>query len=310
VRRLPVSASVVREFAALACPLSRHSGKVHHHPPPAAVAFGSLGGGEYAIMASTTLDKTSGKPRRKRRWLQFGLGTLLGLLTLVAVVLALVVNAAGRQRRAVALVERMGGQVYYDQAETEVPVWLRDLLGEYYFRSAIDIDLDGTKVSDRDLEHLKGLTALQSLSLYGTPVSDAGLAHLQGLTGLEWLNLGGTRVTDAGLVHIKDLTGLRELYLSDTDVSDAGLAHLKGLAALQWLFMDGTQVSDAGLVHLKGLTRLQRLYLARTKVSDPGLAHLTGLTRLLWVDLPDTQVSNAGIADLRADLPDCQIEGP
>jgi hypothetical protein len=36
-------------------------------------------------MASPTVDKTSGKPRRKRRWLQFGLPTLLGLVTQTAV---------------------------------------------------------------------------------------------------------------------------------------------------------------------------------------------------------------------------------
>jgi hypothetical protein len=50
-------------------------------------------------MASTT-DKTSGKPRRKRRWLQFGLATLLGLVTLMALALGLWVNEAERQRRA------------------------------------------------------------------------------------------------------------------------------------------------------------------------------------------------------------------
>jgi hypothetical protein len=41
-----------------------------------------LAGGEYEVMASPTADKTSGKPRRNRRWLQFCRATLLGLVTL------------------------------------------------------------------------------------------------------------------------------------------------------------------------------------------------------------------------------------
>ena len=66
--------------------------------------------------------------------------------------------------------------------------------------------LDGTQVTDAGLEHLKGLTRLQSLDLSGTQVTDAGLEHLKGLTQLQWLSLEGTQVTDAGLEHLKGLT--------------------------------------------------------------------------------------------------------
>ena len=53
--------------------------------------------------------------------------------------------------------------------------------------------LDDTKVGDAGLEHLKGLTQLQDLSLGGTKVSDAGLEHLKGLTQLQWLDLPAPR---------------------------------------------------------------------------------------------------------------------
>ena len=42
-----------------------------------------------------------------------------------------------------------------------------------------------TQVTDAGLEHLKGLTQLQGLSLSGTQVTDAGLEHLKGLTQLQ-----------------------------------------------------------------------------------------------------------------------------
>jgi len=52
--------------------------------------------------------------------------------------------------------------------------------------------------TDADLEHLKGLTGLQYLSLGGTQVTDGGLEHLSGLTALRWLELSDAQVTDAG----------------------------------------------------------------------------------------------------------------
>jgi len=161
--------------------------------------------------------------------------------------------------------------------------------------------------TDADLEHLKGLTGLQHLSLGGTQVTDAGLEHLKGLTALQELNLAGTHVTDAGLQHLKGLTALQQLYLSYTKVTDAGLEHLKGLTALQALRLSHTQVTDAGLQQLAGLTGLQALGLSCTQVTDAGLVHLKGLTALQWLDLSDTQVTDAGVGQLKNSLPDVEV---
>ena len=200
-------------------------------------------------------------------------------------------------------IEKLGGWVYYDyqldrltipQASRPGHAWLRELLGDDLFVNVTGVDLrqprdqrrragtpqridptpraglDGTKVSDAGLEHLKGLTQLQWLYLDGTKVSDAGLEHLKGLTQLQRLDLDDTKVSDAGLEHLKGLTQLQKLDLNGTKVSDAGLEHLKGLTQLQSLCLDDTKVSDAGLEHLKGLTQLQQLYLAAPRSATPG----------------------------------------
>jgi hypothetical protein len=150
------------------------------------------------------------------------------------------------------------------------------------------------------------------LVLSGTKVTDVGLEHLKGLTQLQSLNLRGTKVTDAGLVHLKGLTQLRELDLARSrtilpDVTDAGLVHLKGLNQLQTLNLWGTKVSDDGLKHLKGLRQLQMLDLSGTKVSDAGLKHLKGMRQLQTLDLSRTKVTNAGIGKLKKALPNCAI---
>ena len=104
--------------------------------------------------------------------------------------------------------------------------------------------------------------------------TDADLEHLKGLTALQWLDLSRTQVTDAGVEQLKGLTALQQLDLSLTQVTDAGVEHLKGLTALQRLYLGGTQVTDAGLVHLKGLTALQVLDLRDTKVTEAGVEQL------------------------------------
>ena len=75
-------------------------------------------------------------------------------------------------------------------------------------------------MTDAGLEHLKGLTKLQSLWLVGTNVT---LEHLDGLTSLQWLDLSLAPVTDAGLENLKGLTNLRLLALGGTKVTGAGV---------------------------------------------------------------------------------------
>ncbi|MED5398748.1 MAG: leucine-rich repeat domain-containing protein, partial [Planctomycetota bacterium] len=85
-------------------------------------------------------------------------------------------------------------------------------------------------ISDIGLEHLKGLTALRTLSLSETPIGDSNLEALSSLKALQQLDLSGTKVSSAGLEHIKTLTALVELKLAQSPVTDSGLAHLKPLS--------------------------------------------------------------------------------
>ena len=201
-------------------------------------------------------------------------------------------TAKESQDAAVAAIRKLGGTVTFDEENPGKPL--------------IGVNLSSTKVTDAGLQHLKGLTKLQSLNLSRNEVSDAGLEHLKGLTSLQMLYLGGTKVTDAGLVHLKGLTSLQTLSLSHTKVTDAGLVHLK---RLKFLGLEGCEgVTDAGLVHLKGLTGLTFLGLLKCKgVTDAGLVNLKGLTKLQTLVLQGTKVTDAGVKDLQAALPKCKI---
>ena len=171
----------------------------------------------------------------KRRWTQFRLRTLYVLVAVAAlpcVWLAWRMEHKRRERAVVAEIKKQGGVVFYDWQTTgnDTPsgaAWLRTLLGDDFFADVTCV-IESSQVTDADLTHLQGLTALQKLHLNGTKVTDEGLSHLEGFRGLQALFLDGTDVTDAGLTQFKKrFTALRYLGLSGTKATDAGVAELQ-----------------------------------------------------------------------------------
>ena len=127
-----------------------------------------------------------------------------------------------------------------------------------------------------------------SFALLGDAVTDADLELLRGLEeSLVWLDLATTGVTDAGL----DLTGqfgqLRRLSLQRTAVTDAVLPKLASLTQLQMLNLHTTGVSDAGIQALRPLIGLKRLFVWQTKVTPTGAANLRAAMPNVDIDLGD-----------------------
>jgi hypothetical protein len=283
-------------------------------------------------------------PKRKRRWFQFSLRTLLIGVTLLAAACSWFggkMERARRQRAAVDCIGKHGGSVVYDYQLDELgnvrsdaappqPSWLRSLSGDDIFTSVVDVTfdqsttdaglphltgfdqllelcLDDANITDAGMENLKALEYLRVLRLCGTKITNAGLESLKGLTQLERLTLSGTKITDSGLKSLSGMQQLHQLELERTLVTDAGLEYLKGLASLQSLDLWDTQVTDAGLMKLSRLTNLQSLYLGGTRVTNIGLEHLMRLKRLQDLDLRGTHVTDEGVAKLQQVLPACTI---
>jgi len=172
----------------------------------------------------TAIDPAPPKP--KLRWYQFSLRTLLIVTLVVAVFFGWV--ASSRLRRAKQNREAMA-EVFKVKAEIEnlggrVVMAFDRAAGVLYIA---EVRIPQGPFGEAELEHLKGLTKIEYLSLSYTQVTDAGLVHLGGLTNLKWLNLSHTQVTDAGLVHLKGLTNLEFLHLSYTQVTDEGVKKLQ-----------------------------------------------------------------------------------
>jgi hypothetical protein len=252
-------------------------------------------------------------PKRKLRWYQFSLQSLLVFVTLFAFAcswFAVKMQQAKRQNEFVEEIRKAGGEVTYDYESNPVgsppqppqPAWLVHLLGDDFFNNIVMIGV----FSDDLMIHLRDLPKLHSL-LAGEKVTDAGLENLKGLSQLKNISLRWAQITDAGLEHVKDLTQLKDLDLTDTQVTDAGLGQLKGLENLEFLGLMGTRVTDEGLKNLKEMEHLKSLNLNGTQVTDVGLEHLKRLNQLQNLWLQGTKITDAGVDKLKQALPNVKI---
>ncbi|HWG47854.1 MAG TPA: protein kinase [Gemmataceae bacterium] len=212
------------------------------------------------------------------------------------------------ETEAIRLIQKLGGRI---------------IRGNPINKSAVTVDLAGTKVTNADLPALTALKALTTLKLDHTGVTDQGLTCLAGLPELTELALTNTKVTDAGMKPLAEAKQLRSLALQHTAVGDAGIKHLAGLSQLHSLLLYGRNVTDAGMADLGRLHGLSLLRLDNTAITDAGLRNLTGLTemrnlglnlsrkvgddgmksvaqfkRLIALDLAGTRVTDRGLQEL------------
>jgi len=266
------------------------------------------------------------------RWarfrLQFGITTLLVIMTLLAVCLGIYASPAKRQGRAVKSLEKLGAEVSYDyQREVDPsdprsshrhsfrvnppgPQWARRILGEEFFQTpdAISFKRNTVALRSEELQPLKNLPGLVSLHLDGCGISDDHLVNVAALRKLDLLSLTNNRITDDGLASLAELNELETLSLSKNQIKGMGLQYLATLPHLRELFLYDNPISDDELVYLAHAESLEMLGLAGTKITDDGLKYLEGLLKLRYVSLTRTQVTREAAARLRQKLPACEVE--
>jgi Leucine-rich repeat (LRR) protein len=180
------------------------------------------------------------------------------------------------------------------------------------------LNLRGTKITDMTLGHLAGMSTLEALDIGFVQFTDSGLENLILLPNLKELSIGGNKLTDAGLRFLRQLPQLTYLDLSGAQRTDSGLwsvsmteigiDSLATLKDLRELRMGGSPVSARWLEKLKGLQKLERLSLQDDRrLGDDAVPVLASFKSLRWLDLSGSGVTSKGVADLRGQLPQCQI---
>lgn len=227
------------------------------------------------------------KQKSKRRWLRFGLRTLL--ITTLCVSLAF--GWLARERRRSNLIKRVvkaGEVVFLPEPTRTLRGWLRPFLGKYVSRDVDAMRLDYAHVTDEDMEVVALFNETRSIDLIDNPVSDAGLRSIAGLRGLKELKIGGQyaeQVTDRGMRSLRNLRSLELLELRQTSIQGSGLGVLKRMPNLKTLSLWKSSVDTSAMEHLKQLTQIEKLVVGRTNLT------------------------HSDIEELRESLPNCLIVG-
>jgi len=193
------------------------------------------------------------------------------------------------------------------------------------------LNLRGTKAGDTALDHISGITTLESVNVGSTLMTDVGLERLTTLPKVKELTMGGNELGDAGLQALRQMPGLTYLDLSGrqgTDknvwtiaMSEQGLGAvltLKNLKELRFgcvsigVGIEGQKLAEVSVLsvtskwleEMKPLTKLERLKLQGcNKINDDSIATLIAMPNLREVDLQGTAVTEKGAARLRAAKP-------
>jgi len=99
-------------------------------------------------------------------------------------------------------------------------------------------------VTDEGVAAIKDWKQLKRLNLHGTKAGDSALEHIAGLTSLESLDVGSTLMTDVGLERLTSLTNLKELTMGGNELGDAGLQALRQMPNLTYLDLSGREGND------------------------------------------------------------------
>lgn len=162
----------------------------------------------------------------------------------------------------------------------------------------ISLYLNSGGFKDADLAPLDNLACIRKLVL-AEPVTDAGLEHLRGLSNLEELTLWSANVTDAGLANLSKLTKLRKLSIDGKKLTLAACVHLADLELEEFSGIKAPQpggfkldalIGDKELAQMKVMTKLRKLEIGGSKLTDAGMADLASMT-----GLRELKISNAGL---------------
>lgn len=119
------------------------------------------------------------------------------------------------------------------------------------FAKLQDINLAGTKITNRAVVILSAIDTLKLLNISYTLVNDEGLKNIARNQDLEVLSVSGTRITDGAVDDIVALSNLKVLSLENTDITDDALEDLEDAEDLISIYLEGTQVTQEGMARLQ-----------------------------------------------------------
>jgi hypothetical protein len=207
-----------------------------------------------------------------RRFLQFGLRTLLIVVTVCALAGGWLAERMHRRQAALRTIAAAGGShsTEFNRRQLDVALsyslrkplppaertWRERLLGDLQR----DVQFTaGPPLSAETFDAVAAIGEVKMLGFHEARLNDDGLARLGGLRHIETLVAHGCAITDRSAPVLASFQKLRWLELSDTQITDAGVPHLVKLQKLAVLRIQGTKITDRGFAQLAALKNLRDL---------------------------------------------------
>jgi hypothetical protein len=261
--------------------------------------------------------------KSRRRWFQFSLRSLMGLVTLtVALLVAFRVWVAPyrEQRAAIAAFEEMGARY----STKEAPKWIARLLQDPKLSVVVWVDLRTIQDPQKYMRHVMCCTELNGLTVAGPRVEDSHVRQFSQLTALRALELDSTAVSPGCVAQSQSARPDLRVFCSEGSAINALQArgcHVKTIAAndpeltrrvrlrtllprrneqlVVDLFTVPQRMDAASMEVFRGVSAARLIWLDDNPIPDSCLQHLSHLETLEWLSLTKTDITDAGLEYLR-----------
>lgn len=170
------------------------------------------------------------------------------------------------------------------------------------------LDISSTKVTDRSGSLLRSAMQLESLDIGGTRLGNRGVAAVTGMTRLRFLSLRRLTFEEFHLVGLRNLKAMRHLDLGETGVTSDVAPYLDSMAELSELYLDVTSIEDDAVVTIAARhPDLRVLHLDDNALGAPAARALASLTSLTELTLGETELPEEQVAIILAALPRLEI---
>jgi len=159
----------------------------------------------------------------------------------------------------------------------------------------------------KNLRVLKNLETLE-LAQFG---NDDWVANCAGLLKMRsFVMLPASNLTDRSAEVFAKMPELVQLMIHGCHITDAGFAKLSGLKKLKRLGLQYAPITDASMPIIGQNTDLENMTLSFTNITDAGLPYLYNLKKLTYLGLQSQTLTPAAVAELRRQLPQCNVVYP
>lgn len=141
-----------------------------------------------------------------------------------------------------------------------------------------------------------------------SPASEPLLKVAGRIPTLTSLDLTRSDVDDRSFDHLSSLRDVRDLRVQGRPITNSSMKIVGKWCELTTASFQGTIIDDNGVAHLRHCVLLTELSLRSTRISDKSVVTLSRLTSLRRLDVSCCRLSESAIKQLRAALPDCEIE--